>query len=687
MLDSLKTFYRKLPVKKREKLSKIVWYAKRLDALVYRIRSSFKMKTPVHTWTIEGNLRELSKFKHTCANKNIIVFPVIDWYFRIQRPQHLARELARLNNNVVYLSTTFNINAEPGFKIIECIEKGLVICQLNFNKKNKSIYTDNLNKEEIAFLLKSLNAIRAAFDFGNTYSIVDLPFWSEVACSLSSNSVIYDCMDHHAGFENNSESMLKKEEYLLSKADLVITTASRLSTLIANVRDNIIIRNAAEVEYFARRNSKEVYQKKGKVVGYYGAIAEWFDLDLICYLAEHTPEIEYVIVGNVTVDISVAKKYPNIKFIGEVPYSELTAYINVFDVCLIPFKLIELTLCTNPVKVYEYLAAGKPVVATAMPEVELMSEYVHIGYSKESFLEKVHIALSESSNNELSLARQTWALQHDWSSRAKELNHEIDKIQIFTKKVSLIVLTFNNLELTKNCLSSILSNTTYNNYEVIVVDNNSTDGTQCYLQQQYSSDERFKLIFNQDNLGFAAGNNVGLRAATGDILIIINNDTYVAPYWLEPIVKVLCSSDNVGLVCPVTNNIGNEAKINIHYASFPDMAVQAVSYACEHVNETYPMECVAFFCVGMTRKTYELVGPMSEEYGLGFYEDDDYCMRVMKEGLSNFAVEESFVHHHLSASFNKLKNNKKEQLMQRNKEIFEKKWGQWKPHNYRKGVY
>lgn len=685
MLSKLKVAYRKLPHRHREKLSKFVWYAKRIDALLYKIRTAQQAYKEVKSWKIEGDLFCLSKIDGTSPGKNILVFPVIDWTFRIQRPQHLARELGNLGNKVIYFTTTFNVSSNPGFKIIDAPEKNVLICQLNLNKKNKNIYTESLNSKERAFLLKSVNAVRAALNLANTYSLVNLPFWSDVACALQSNSVVYDCMDHHAGFENNSQEMMDEEHKLLNQADLVITTATNLSEKIGKIRENTIIRNAAEVGFFSKKDSRVLYEKQGTTIGYYGAVAEWFDLDLLCYLADNSPEFEYVVIGNVTVDVEKAKAYNNITFLGEVPYADLTAYLNSLDVCIIPFKLIELTLCTNPVKVYEYLAAGKPVVATAMPEVELMSEYVHIGYNKEEFLEKIHTAVSEADDIELKETRKAWALQHDWSSRSRELSQQLDLINTAEEKVSLIVLTYNNLDLTKSCLESIIKHTTYSNFEVIVVDNLSCDGTQEYLMSTYSQHENFKVILNEENLGFAAGNNVGLEAASGDILVIINNDTYVAPYWLEPIVKALKSPD-VGLVCPVTNNIGNEAKIDIHYKTFNEMKVYALDYVCDHVGERYPMSCIAFFCVGMRRSTYEQIGPMSEEYGLGFFEDDDYCMRVLQHGLKNFAIDESFVHHHLSASFNKLKNNKKEELMKINQAIFESKWGSWKPHKYRNGV-
>lgn len=394
-----------------------------------------------------------------------------------------------------------------------------------------------------------------------------------------------------------------------------------------------------------------------------------------------------MLIGGVTCDISKAEKLDNIKFLGEVAYDKLTGYLKSFDVCLIPFKLIELTLCTNPVKVYEYLAAGKPVVCTAMPEVKIIDDMVHVAETHDAFVVGIEVAMKEVSNNYLSEERKQWSLTHDWASRAQSLHQHILQLSNQKPKASLIVLTYNNLALTKECLKSIEVNTYYDNYEVIIVDNMSTDNTREYLRENYSNRENYQLIFNEDNLGFAAGNNVGLAAAEGDILVILNNDTYVGPYWLSGLIRALEANPQLGLVGPVTNNIGNESKINISYDNWSEMGLKALEYCAREANKIYPIDCAAFFCVAFSREVYEKVGPMSLDYGLGFFEDDDYCMRVREAGWEIAVVEDSFVHHHLSASFNKLKNNKKEELMKRNQAIFESKWGEWKPHKYRKGVY
>lgn len=220
-----------------------------------------------------------------------------------------------------------------------------------------------------------------------------------------------------------------------------------------------------------------------------------------------------------------------------------------------------------------------------------------------------------------------------------------------------------------------------------MVDNASSDGSREWLQrwaaEPSAAGHRRRLILNEANLGFSAGNNVGLRAATGDHLVILNNDTYVTPGWVRTLVAHLRSDPTLGLVGPVTNNIGNEARIEIAYADMVEMIREAGRYTRRHPGQRYPMRNAAFYCVAMRRTTYEAVGAMDEAFGVGFFEDDDYCRRVEQLGLSIACAEDVFVHHHLSASFNALKADQKQALFERNKAIYEAKWGQWQPHNYR----
>ena len=92
---------------------------------------------------------------------------------------------------------------------------------------------------------------------------------------------------------------------------------------------------------------------------------------------------------------------------------------------------------------------------------------------------------------------------------------------------------------------------------------------------------------------------------------------------------------------------------------------------------------LAFLCVMFPRAIYEKIGPLDEGFGLGFFEDDDYCMRIREIGKRVVCVEDVFVHHELSASFKKVDRKKRDELFERNKKYYESKWGTWQPHVYR----
>lgn len=249
--------------------------------------------------------------------------------------------------------------------------------------------------------------------------------------------------------------------------------------------------------------------------------------------------------------------------------------------------------------------------------------------------------------------------------------------------VSVIVVTYNNLALTRACLKSLEEHSDYPKIEIIVVDNNSQDESQIYLSEWVKQKSSHKLILNNDNKGFAAANNQGLKVAEGEYLVLLNNDTYVTPGWVRTMIGHFKRDASIGLMGPVTNNIGNEAKINIEYKTMDDMLKKAAAYCRRNIGKVLPLRTVAFFCVMMPRTTYERVGDLDEVFGRGFFEDDDYCRRVEELGLRITCAEDVFIHHELSASFDKLKQHDRQKLFEENKKTYEAKWGEWEPHKSR----
>ena len=256
-------------------------------------------------------------------------------------------------------------------------------------------------------------------------------------------------------------------------------------------------------------------------------------------------------------------------------------------------------------------------------------------------------------------------------------------------RVSIIVVTFNGLVFNKLCLGSLLANTRYPNYEVIVVDNASNDGTPEYLRELAAHNPHLRVIFHAKNVGFAAATNAGLAAASGDVLILLNNDTIVPPYWLGRLLPHLADR-SVGLLGPVTNRICNEAEIDASYETYGGYLHAAQTRTQTHDGRSSEMRMAAMFCLAMRREVFANLGPLDEQFEIGMFEDDDYSRRARNEGLRILCAEDVLVHHFSEASLGALApGGDFSKLFDANRRRFEAKWGvAWEPHLRReKGEY
>jgi GT2 family glycosyltransferase len=251
-------------------------------------------------------------------------------------------------------------------------------------------------------------------------------------------------------------------------------------------------------------------------------------------------------------------------------------------------------------------------------------------------------------------------------------------------RVSIIIITHNGSVFTRLCLLSLVANTGYPNYEIIIVDNASTDDTIQYLSQLELCNQQIRVIYNDTNRGFAAANNQGLAVAEGNIFVLLNNDTIVGPGWLDRLVAHL-NNPSIGLIGPVTNRIGNEAEIEVDYTTYGEFLSFAEQYTREHLGQVFEINTLCMYCLGMRRETYEQLGPLDERFGVGMLEDDDYSLRAHHGCLRVVCAEDVFVHHFGGASFGALvSTGEYTALLEANRQRFEEKWGvKWQPYNRR----
>ncbi|CAM4411949.1 glycosyltransferase family 2 protein [Paenibacillus alkaliterrae] len=242
-------------------------------------------------------------------------------------------------------------------------------------------------------------------------------------------------------------------------------------------------------------------------------------------------------------------------------------------------------------------------------------------------------------------------------------------------KVSIVVITHNRWRYTKQCLDSLLNDNEYPHVEIIIVDNASSDETKQRLSEIQNSN--IKVIFSPVNTGFSRGNTIGCKAATGDILILLNNDTIVTPGWISRLIRPLMENPDLGMAGPMSNYSGNDQRLD-HFigdsvrGADPDWLDDFYQFYKGRWRYT---DFLVFFCVAIKREVYEKAGELDANYGTGMFEDNDYCERVKQAGYKMAIIENTFVYHHGSVSFKQLKDGEYRSLWNKNKSYFEQKWG------------
>lgn len=211
---------------------------------------------------------------------------------------------------------------------------------------------------------------------------------------------------------------------------------------------------------------------------------------------------------------------------------------------------------------------------------------------------------------------------------------------------SIVILAWNQLFYTRMCIESVRRYTDVP-YELILVDNGSTDGTGEY----FDSIPGAVVIKNPENRGFAAGCNQGIRAARGDYILLLNNDTVVSYNWLSNLINCLESNPEIGIVGPVSNYVSGVQLISTKYQSLEEMHQFAREFNRPDPSRWFDTERLVGFCMLIRRSVIDRIGLLDEDFGIGNFEDDDYCLRARKAGFRLVCAGDTFVHHFGNKTF------------------------------------
>ena len=644
------------------------------------------------------NIEFFTKINNKKKNNNLIIkdksviigFSMIDYFFRVQRSQHLLRLCSENGYTVFYLKTKISKKTKD-IDIKEIYPNLYEISLWCESDRPISVYSTDLTSDEINSLIECINYIKLEYNFRHFISYIANPFWLQVIKHINNTSIIFDCLDYTKGFNTHSEMIIKLEEEIIEK-EYIIYTSPILKELTNCKHNNFsFIRNGCDFKYFNKIINNKNYEKTRKIVGYYGAISDWWDVDLLEQVIIYFPDVDFHFIGNVycnnlshTKKINELNLFPNVTFLGEIPYDKLDIYISKFDIGIIPFIINDLIKCTNPVKLYEMFSFGIPVVLTELPDVLTLeiNNLCYISKNIDKFIENIKSALSEEKLNNIVInERIEYAKQNCWENRFELFNQVINTI---VPKISIILLCWNNWLITKNCIESVLQNSNYLFYELIIINNGSTDETYNQLNTLYNNTQNIRIIHNDNNYGFAIGMNIGTLYASYDYIILLNNDTILGKDWLYPLVKPLILND-YGIGSPITNNCGNEVKQFIYFTGIDDLFNKSQALQKKNMFKVEQINRIPFFCPVLRKKDFFAIGMLDINYKFGGWEDDDiiHKLKIYNNNKQNYYTYGSFVYHIESLSMKQITTNIKWTHNNNNQQYFEKKWGiTWIPPIY-----
>lgn len=245
------------------------------------------------------------------------------------------------------------------------------------------------------------------------------PRFSSLIEKIDKKIIVYDCIDDKLAFSNVPKWMKIYLDILIDNADIIFVTSSNLQKKIEdNIKEGKIadgkrkdivrlIGNGVNVEHFKKAMTdipipEEIRLVKKPIVGYIGALDDWFDFDIVNEISCAYHDVSIVLLGPISPRVKdetdMLRKYHNVIFVDKQPYDLLPNYIRVFDICIIPFKINDLTVSINPIKLYEYMASGKNIISTNMPEVNKYNDIIYVAKSKKEFVNYVGNLLGKRPN-------------------------------------------------------------------------------------------------------------------------------------------------------------------------------------------------------------------------------------------------------------------------------------------------
>jgi len=351
----------------------------------------------------------------------IVYFAPIPYDYLKQRPQHIADALA-VKHDVVYVEPTISmihsvIKKDRPFKArtIQLPSKVRVI-RLNgmFSFPRCLEYYDFLNLNTISESVQLKQAMK------NCDCIwLGSPIWLKVIKRFSEKKIVYDKMDDNGRLTSNKllrKLINRNEKILIERADAVIVTCQKFYEECSfKNKKTYLIRNGVPFDFMGKLKNNQ--KREHKVFGYVGAISHWFDFEVFPIILQNEKN-EIVLVGDNQLP---EYKHPRVHYYGRVAKECIPEIISDFDVCLYNFKINDLLDTINPVKIYEYLAMNKPVLAVKSRETIALEDKLILYSSQEELKVKLESEMRAPFDNDMEVKK--FLEENSWENRVEAINH------------------------------------------------------------------------------------------------------------------------------------------------------------------------------------------------------------------------------------------------------------------------
>ncbi len=286
-----------------------------------------------------------------------------------------------------------------------------------------------INKFDNIIIYRRIKEILKEINFNPILVWAYPPFFPE-ALKCFNSKIVYDCVDDYSSLPGliNSAYVLKLEQRTVEIADRIISTDNTrlVERIKAFGKEPVIVSNGVDYKLFSGfLNKKEALDIKKRII-YIGNVSYWFDLELIRKVADSFKDYEITIIGFASKEaLKIFQKIPNLAFVGKLKQEQIVPILTESSVAIIPFKVNDLTKSTDPLKVYEYLAAGVPVVSTPVGSIDRLP--ILIGNTQEEFIEKIKVAINTDSMQKRK-ARSDYAKAFSWENKYKKIEEILQEL-------------------------------------------------------------------------------------------------------------------------------------------------------------------------------------------------------------------------------------------------------------------